>query len=199
MGKALLPGELLEFFNKNRTQFNTEAICVASDELTGIDVWLTERCGYPYFAVMCDGENLYEVNSTSSPDAVDTYRAILRTYITNDNEDIPLVSAKAIKDEPVEDPDVPDIDNDSIMSDEDYVRSDQIACAVYDMVDLMVDGCIEDLGISGEDIDDIAIFVEKFIYDNYGIAIEHSMVLTDENGQQYVEKYPWDPNWMDKE
>ena len=209
MSKSLLPGELTEFFIDHRSTFNKEAICIAEDDLTEVEVWLTERAGYPYFEVTCDGETLYEASSTSISDALETYRAILALYIPDDYTE--LVDAKKGS-FPVEgscsnkkdDGDIDTLiydedDPDSLLSDEQFAKSDKIFMAVWDMLDAMLDNCAEDLGISPEDMTDVAHVVEQFLHDNYGVAVVHPTVIELEDGTWYVEEYPWDPDWQEKE
>ena len=209
MSNSLLPGELISFFIDHRSTFNKESICIAEDELTEVEVWLTERGGYPYFEVTCDGETLYEASSTSNSDALETYRAILALYIPDDYTE--LVDAK--KDSfPVgsscsnkkDDGDVDTLifdedDPDSLLTDAQFAKSDRIFMAVWDMLDVMLDNCTEDLGIAPDDMTDIAHAVEKFLHDNYGVAVIHPTVIELEDGNYYVEEYPWDPDWQEKE
>lgn len=209
MSKSLLPGELIEFFIDNRSTFNKESICIAEDELTEVEVWLTERAGYPYFEVTCDGETLYEASSTSNSDALETYRAILALYVPDDYTELVDVKKYSF---PVEgscsnkkdDGDIDTLiydedDPDSLLSDEQFAKSDKIFMAVWDMLDAMLDNCAEDLGISPEDMTDVAHVVEQFLHDNYGVAVVHPTVIELEDGTYYVEEYPWDPDWQEKE
>lgn len=190
MSRSLLPGELMEFFIDNRQRFNNEALCIAEDDLTGMEVWITEKGGYPYFSVCCDGYELHCVECVSGADAISAYRDILEDFINDEDEPVEEKTSTSTE---LED------DEDSLLDDEQYCRNDQIYCSVMDMLDVMLDNCTEELGIEPGDIEQIAFTVEKKLHDDYGIAVQHPVVLVDKDGNEYVEEYPWDPDWQEKE
>ena len=191
MSKSLLPGELMGFFTDNRERFNKEALCIAEDEVTGIEVWITEKGGYPYFSITCDGYELHSVECVSGADSIETYREILDKFIDDEEDEVIVEKEDKLI--------IEDDEEDSLLDDEQYCRNDQIYCSVMDMLDVMLDNCTEELGIEPGDIEQIAFTVEKKLHDDYGIAVQHPVVLVDKDGNEYVEEYPWDPDWQEKE
>lgn len=166
MSKSLLPGELMEFFTDNRQTLNKDALCIAEDSLTGMEIWLTEKGGYPYFSVGCDEVIIHESECVSGADAIDTYRDLLNLYI-DDTEDEDNVTVVVEEDE----------EEESLLTDDQEVRSDRIIMAVWDMLDVMTDNSTEELGIFPEDMTKLAYIIEQAVYDNYGIAIQHHVVM----------------------
>ena len=112
--------ELWEYFAEHRASLLSNYHRIASNVEDGIEIYLTEEHGFPFFVVECDGERVFETQTISALDAETTYEDLLTKYIL---PEVPTESADEYQIE--DDQDCPDQDED---------RVDEIECAAEDFL-----------------------------------------------------------------
>lgn len=154
--------ELCEYFIRNRADLENNYHRLASNEADGIEVYLTEECGFPYFAVEKNGVKIFMTGTSSATEAVEAYASILSDYI------------------------FPDDGSDELYEDE--VRIEDINCAIEDFLLVLLGGRHpEDYDISAQDMDDIVSIVEQYLYDHFGISVYHPVEI-----DGVVVRFPFD-------
>lgn len=121
---------------------------IASNEENGVEIYLTDEKGFPYFSVEVDGEVVYGAETVSSLDAENTYLELLNTYVYSDED----ASAEM---------------------DEDDIRVKEITCAVEEMLTTLIEDDPYSAGMAPQEVDDLVSVIEEYLYDNCGISIRH--------------------------
>lgn len=140
--------KLCEYFIEHRADLENNYHRIASNDADGIEVYLTEECGFPYFTVEKNGVKIYMTGTSSALEAMETYASILSDYI------------------------LPDDGSDELHEDE--VRLEDIECAIEDFLIVLLGGRHpEDYDIGAQDMDEIVSIVEQHLFDNFGISVYH--------------------------
>jgi len=151
--------ELWEYFAEHRASLLSNYHRIASNVEDGIEIYLTEEHGFPFFVVECDGERVFETQTISALDAETTYEDLLTKYI------LPEV--------PTESADEYQIEDDQDCTDQDEDRVDEIECAAEDFLLVLLEQHPEDCGLDSTDIDEIVSMVEQHLFDRFGISVYH--------------------------
>lgn len=154
--------ELWEYFAEQRANLAENYHRIATNEVDGVELYLTEERGFPYFVVEVDGKKVFETGTISALDAERTYDELLSKYILPDT---PVDDDEYAVEDGMDDPD------------EDDVRVDDIECATEDFLRVLLEQHPEDCGLDDQDIDEIVSLVEQHLFDNFGISIYHPVVI----------------------
>ncbi len=145
--------ELWEYFSEHRASLANNYHRIANNEADGIEIYLTEERGFPYFVVESDGEKVFETGTVSALDAEKTYNDLLYQYILPEMPD----EGDEYLDEP----------------DDDDIRVEEIKCAAEDFLLVLLEQHPEDCGLNSSDIDEIVSLVEQHLFDTFGISVYH--------------------------
>lgn len=152
---AIIPvGEIRKFFYENRFYLKDEYSLVATEEDAGVEVYITEENGVPYFLVEVDGKVEYEAYAPSETEIEKVYSNIISLYVDEFGED-------------------------EVLSDEDMERLSEIHSATKEYLGILLEcetsDCFED-----DCIEEIASAFEEYLFDAYGFSIHHPIVDGDE-------------------
>lgn len=168
MTNIISPESLLEFYQENLAELAEKYLLIAEDTESGIQIYMTEEKGLPYFMVEVDGKQEYEDTPTELHNAPKVYSSILNLYIDQERH------------------------GDEFFSDEDMERIDEIAGAVEDLLCVLFETSAKDVGMSEVEFDEIADVVEQYLYENYGISVRHPTIMTSDDGESdVVVQYPY--------
>lgn len=84
---AIVPvGEIRKFFNENRSDLVEEYRLVAEEPDAGVEVYITDEHGVPYFVVEVDGADEYEAKASSETEIEGVYSQLLNLYVCETEE-----------------------------------------------------------------------------------------------------------------
>lgn len=147
--------DLWDYFVQHRSELANSYHMIASSEDDEFEIYLTDEDGFPAFSIEYEEEEIYFVETCSALDAKTTYEDLLHQYIY-----------KSV----VESDDPGEYEDDE---DDTAARCDEINCAVYDLLYVLLEAKPESCDITDADIDEIASIVEQHLFDNYGISVRH--------------------------
>lgn len=147
--------DLWDYFVQHRSELANSYHMIASSEDGQFEIYLTEEEGFPAFSIECDEEEVYFVETCSALDAKTTYEDLLHQYIY-----------KGVVDSGESDEYEDEVDT---MAD----RCDEINCAVYDLLYVLLEVKPESFNITDDEIEEIASVVEQHLFDEYGISVRH--------------------------
>lgn len=148
--------DLWDYFVQHRVELANSYHMIASSEDEEFEIYLTEEEGFPAFSIEYDGEEVYFVETCSALDAQTTYEDLLHQYIY-----------KGVIDSGESD----DYEEDEVT--EMANRCDEINCAVYDLLYVLLEGKPESFSITDDEIEEIASVVEQHLFDEYEISVRH--------------------------
>lgn len=137
--------EIRKFYNENRLSLQKEYRLVANQEEAGIEIYLTEENGFPYFTVEMEGGVEYEASASSELEIEKVYAQLLNLYICEDEEDFGV---------------------------DDLERIDEINTATYDYLSTLLE-CDPENCLDESCIEEIASLVEEILYNVYGLSVRH--------------------------
>lgn len=148
---AIVPvGEIRKFFNENRSALMEEYRLVAEEKGIGVEVYITDEGGFPYFVVEVDGANEYEAKASSETEIERVYSQLLNLYVCETEED-------------------------GLLDDEDINRIAEIHSATEEYLSILLE--FEPSEYFDDDcIEEIASAFEEYLYDTYGLSIRHPIV-----------------------
>lgn len=152
--------ELWDYFLEHRDELENEYQMIASNEEQGVEIYMTEEHGFPFFSVDIDGIEVQRSETCSCLDAENTYDQLLVLYIFDENEAEGSNPNSYAEDE-----------DEGYLDDKD--RVEEIVCAIEDLLYVLLEEDPIEAGISTNDIDEIASIVEQYLYDNHGISVRH--------------------------
>lgn len=142
------PEGLWDYFSAHRTDLANNYHMIASDEESGVEIYLTEENGFPCFTVEVDGCTEFEEQTSSKVDAEKTYDNLLDLFVADselcdENEDT------------------------------DSVRIHEILTAARDFLEVLIEKDPSNAGIEPWDIDEIVSVVEERLFYDMGISVRH--------------------------
>lgn len=156
--------DIWDFFIEHFDELGKKFLLVASFPEDGLNIYITEENGLPYFSVDLDGKTEHEVSTTSRAGAENTYRNLLNLFLEeSDPEEV-----------------------DEVLSNEQLDRVEEILCAVEDLLTVLLECHPDEVGIEDGDLDDIASSIEELLFDEYKCSIRHP---TEVDGE--VVEYPF--------
>lgn len=150
MAAIIAVDEIRKFYNENKTALMDEYRLVADEEDAGVEVYITQEDGVPYFVVEVDGNNEYEAKASSESEIETVYAQLLNLYVTEDNAD-------------------------EVFDEDDIDRIQEIHDATIEYLSVLLE-CEPDECFDDDCIEEIASAFEEFLYDAYGFSIRHPTV-----------------------
>ncbi len=142
--------KLWEYFTENKSSLANSYHLVASDKLQGVEIYLAEEKGFPFFSVEVDGEEVCASGTESRMEAETVYKNLLAVYISAEWDDIGGDGA---------------------------CRDMEISNAVEDLLRVLLEADPrEDAGLTDEDMRDVALLVENYLFEQIGISVYHPAV-----------------------
>lgn len=148
MANNIAAGGIWSYFWANRQALLDNYHLVASNEEEGVEIYLTDEKGFPYFSVEVDGEAVYTVETVSSLDAENTYLELLNTYVYPNEDNL-------------------------TEEDDDERRVKEITSAVEEMLTTLIEDDPYSAGMSPQEVDELASVIEEYLSDNCGISVHH--------------------------
>ncbi len=136
---------LWDYFLTHRSELKNSYHLIADNKEAGVEIYLTEEDGFPYFSVEVDGSTEYETGTVSALDASKEYDDLLTMFIYSEDEN----------------------------DDEDSCRVQDIIAATEDLLAILIEEHPYDAGLLPEDVQKIAEMVEQYLFDNMGISVRH--------------------------
>lgn len=161
---------ILRFYYNNMENLENNYLCVAENDTTGIEVYLSKESGAPCFTVELDGESIGEISSSIGI-IENSYEQILETFVK------PEPDSKV---------------KDTELSESDMERLEEIDEAFKLFLEVLFEMDPADLDFKEDDADELLSFIEEKLSDSFGILIRHPMVL---DGK--VVEYPFDTDFED--
>lgn len=146
MAVIVSSGDIRKFYDENRFALKDEYRLVAEDDDVGVEVYITEENGHPYFTVEVDGTVEYEAQASSETEIETVYAQLLNLYISEDGEED--------------------------FSEEDLERISEINSATYDYLSVLLE-CEPESCFDDDCIDEIVSSVEELLCDVYGLSVRH--------------------------
>lgn len=174
----LKPENVWAFWEKNKERLQKEMVLVAQSDENKI--YLSSENNLPYIYAY-KGETLDgREGMVNRMDASDTAYSFYSKYLVKKSADAPPVSEE--DDDEVED------EMDVI-----YEREDALAFAFRDFMQVVLEASEEEIDeFSVEDMDSMLDSVLKVLSDtDHNLLIYRPTMMEDENGQEYVEEYPY--------
>lgn len=153
------PEDIWEYFHRNKKSLGEKYALVAEDHENGVEIYVTEEGGMPYFRVEVTGAVEAEADSVSKANAESNYKELLNMFISEYG--------------------------DGVFSGDELERLDEIHSAAEDFLGVLVNE--EGVEFSEEDVDYIVAVVEGTLSEEFGIAVYHPTAVEDENGNIKIE------------
>lgn len=167
MAAIVEPNGIWAFFQEHKKELSDNLLLVADNPDDGVEIYLTEECGMPFFQVEVMGECVCELDSVSKANAENNYQELLRAFIEPE-------------------------DTGEIFTDEDLDRLDELQCGAEDFLQVLLEQSPEKAGLDEDDIEAITGLVEEYLYENFNIPIWHPMIVEDEHtGEPVIIRYPY--------
>lgn len=147
--------DLWDYFVQHRLELANSYHMIASSEDGEFEIYLTDEYGFPAFSIEYEEEEIYFVETCSALDAKTTYEDLLHQYIYKS-----VISSD-------DSGEYEDEEDDAV------ARCEEISCAVYDLLYVLLEARPESCDFTDEDYDKIASVVEQHLFDNYGISVRH--------------------------
>lgn len=150
MATVISVGEIRKFYNENRSALAEEYRMVAEEPDAGVEVYITDDGGVPYFVVEVDGTNEYEAKASSETEIEKVYSQLLNLYIceTDENE---------------------------VLDADDIERMQEIRNATIEYLSILLE-CEPEECFDDDCIEEITSAFEEYLYDAYGFSIRHPIV-----------------------
>lgn len=174
MSNMISPENVWSFFKENKKELSDKFLLLAEDVEREIEIYITEENGLPYFIADVENTRQYEERSYGEENCVTVYKELLFFYGIEDDGG----STDATN------------NNEVSLSEDDEERIEEIRLAMEDVFYSLVGCQAEELGLSSENLMDMADVIESYIYDNFGYPIRHPMILVDDEGIESVVQYP---------
>lgn len=148
---AVIPvGEIRKFYNENRIALESEYSLVAEEKDAGVEIYITDESGLPYFVVEVDGKSEYEAKANTEAEIEKVYAMLLNLYVS-------------------------EVDGEECFSEEDIDRIDEIRSATIDYLSVLL-GFEPEEFFDDDCIEEIASAFEEYLFDAYGFSVYHPIV-----------------------
>lgn len=145
---ALIPvGEIRKFFGENKSGLQDEYRLVAEEKSIGVEIYITEDEGLPYFLVEVDGKVKCEAKASFDSQIEEIYSLLLEHYLCEE-------------------------ESDEVLSSKDLDRLEEIRFATIDYLSILLE-CNPEECFDDDCIEEIASAFEEYLYDAYGFSVRH--------------------------
>lgn len=167
--------DVWEYFQHHKRELKTSMREIASNNEYGIVIYITESCGFMSVVVTEDDTQIYEENIVNQYDCELTIRNIYNDYLTD--KVINIICDTSTDGEETK------IDIHDIISD----REELLDEAVYGFVMAVMD----DTYIDDDTLQDLKDHFLEYMFRKHDLDIYRPMILEDDNGNEFFEKYPY--------
>lgn len=181
----IAPEDVWAFFEENLHDLEETMVEIAENAEYGVTVYLMDDHGFPGIVVDADGATVYGDFVTTPKDCADTVSEIYENFLSSKAVDnLSGIDIRADEDEQY-----------SLFDLEDDIetRELEIEDALWTFLDVVTNTCA-----SLEMIDTDAVFEDikehflEYLGRVHGLPVYRPMFLTDENGEEFYEEYPYE-------
>lgn len=174
MAIKIFPEEVWLYFMENKTALSSAMHMIADNEETKTEIYITEEYGLPHFSIDVNGLSVYRETAISRPDAEDSYRRLIDTYLCSKPEKKEKAEA-------------------SFTAEDDDRRDELLDAGLAFFQVLLGEDAESEImqqsleGELGELIEDMVLEAGRYLHDEYGFSIYHPII---ENGE--LLRFPFD-------
>lgn len=185
--------DVWDYYEDNLHDLEKSMHKIAENVDYGVTVYLTDDMGFPSVVVDADGETVYQDFICTPKDCEETISKIYENFL----------SAKAISNlaniDIVCDDDAPDLSL-TDLEDEIEERELEIEDALWMFLDTVLGGdAVLEITGTDEAFEDIKEHFLEYLARKHGLPVRRPMFLTDENGEDFYEEYPYEHMIFDDE
>lgn len=174
--------EVWDYFNKNKSDLLNSMHMIAECEEYGIEIYVTEKKGFPEFIVNADDVEVYCENAVNSKDCETTANHIYEDYLTE----------KAISKLLESETDIEKISEEELREMEIEQREDEIDMAIWDALSIILDNGTYCLAETNEICEDVKEHLLEYLYRKWGLEIYRPMVIEFNDGSEEYKEYPYE-------
>lgn len=163
---------------------NEDVYPIGSEPDFGVEIYAERDKDGLMICVEIDGELVYEEDVYDVEDCARVINIVCDTYLTP--AAFSILAGEGSRD---------DAEEEQQMLIEE--REDELDGAFYDLLSVVLDGCI--LSDIDDICDDVKEHLLEYIYKKYELPIYRPMILTDEDGKDFYEEFPYECMVFDDE
>ena len=178
--------DVWQYFNDQKNALKSNLCLLACNKEYGVEIYITETMGAPFFSVTADGYQLAEDSATTEEECVEAVQKLYDKYLTGkfiDDENLPFNELSE--------------EDTSCLEIEDMIseRETELDDAVMYLVNIAAE---DDESLFGENYDDIIEDAKEhfleYLARKHGLKIRRPMMLEDEDedGEEFFEEYPYE-------
>lgn len=181
------PTEIWDIFQCDKEKLRNTMKEIAENPDFDVTIFLTETDRgtqmFPNIVVYMEGDQLYEEAAVNEGDCIQTVRKIYFEYLT---EDRIINNVIASSDKTAD-------DTDHDIQDDIDKREDELDDAVFNFLTNILDCPLECITEEADEIyEDFKEHALEYLARKWDLKIFRPMILEDENGEEFVEDYPYD-------
>lgn len=178
------PNDLWEYYEEHEFELENHMHEVANSYEYGVNIYVTKECGVGEIAVYVDDEELYTEVFSNKKECDSIACEIYNLYLSSDyvNSEYKF-----------------DLEEDNY-DDEIDIREETLDYAVIDFLDAVFEtspGSVAQMDID-DVIQDLKNHFLAYMYRKWGMDIYRPTYLIDENGEEFLEEYPYSHMVFDK-
>lgn len=181
------PGDAYRFFLTNHERMKEKLMMIAEDDDTGIEIYITADGSFPQIVVIEDDEDIFEETALDPDDCKETVQYAYDVYLYDYAKESDGESDDEIDDFADVEPSGGSLTQDDVID----IREEDLTDAVYQMLDVVLEGAEDGISLIDDLIDPVKDLVCEYLARKCGIDIWRPMVLEDENGEEFYEEYPY--------
>jgi len=181
------PTEIWDIFQCDKEKLRNTMKEIAENPDFDVTIFLTETDRgtqmFPNIVVYMEGDQLYEEAAVNEGDCIQTVRKIYFEYLTEDRIINNVIASS--------DKNADDTDHD--IQDDIDKREDELDDAVFNFLTNILDCPLECITEEADEIyDDFKEHALEYLARKWDLKIFRPMILEDENGEEFLEEYPYD-------
>lgn len=167
------PKDIWQYFQEHKAELHNSYHLVAESHDDGVEIYLTEENGTPFFVTEVFGKVEGEADSISEQNTIVNYRALLDIYLGEEYERDP---------------------EDEVFSGEDIDRLNEIDDALDDFLCAMMECPVEQAQLSDDERFEIIGMVAEYLETECSIPVRVPTAVEDgDTGKVSVVQYPYEP------
>ena len=181
------PTEIWDIFQCDKEKLRNTMKEIAENPDFDVTIFLTETDRgtqmFPNIVVYMEGDQLYEEAAVNEGDCIQTVRKIYFEYLTEDRIINNVIASS--------DKNADDTDHD--IQDDIDKREDELDDAVFNFLTNILDCPLECITEEADEIyEDFKEHALEYLARKWDLKIFRPMILEDENGEEFLEEYPYD-------
>lgn len=181
------PTEIWDIFQCDKEKLRNTMKEIAENPDFDVTIFLTETDRgtqmFPNIVVYMEGDQLYEEAAVNEGDCIQTVRKIYFEYLTEDRIINNVIASS--------DKNADDTDHD--IQDDIDKREDELDDAVFNFLTNILDCPLECITDEADEIyEDFKEHALEYLARKWDLKIFRPMILEDENGEEFLEEYPYD-------